>query len=790
MKKYKANLLGSNPSAVYNKDQTYLAGSAALKTLQAPYNTSQVIGAPLTKFIDVYTDTAPVGAFLPGMMHATDNGRIFILQSTPATGAANIIAMYTFNYSTGAYSYVGKIAFAITAPATLTVTGFKVDDRTSSNIKVFVTYRSTTAQIGGVMMINKIQVANFVPSGFPTFYAAQSDDVAGVYSLLLSKEVGGANLMTTAAAVTLPGLSSSDPKLANKCLVHNGISATHQYYIFDYTAAPTMASLGTSTVTAVNTTGASTTFTMAGNTLAVNDMVIIKSGAPTAYTNSTPTSAQTVYYVVATNFVAGSTFSLSATLGGAILAATGTSTTTVFARANGQSINLAVGKTANLPTLGGGTLLLTNSENFCVPSQGSLSGQDCLFMATTTNFHLGKPSELWYTNNGTSAIGSPIITGLASTSGYTVGMSVVGNGIPLGALILSVDSASQVTLTANATTAGAQDLVFGASLWPSLNTINVVGTGIDYVVPVPTHAYYGTSLDKVGFLVAGSVFMLKNWVNSVEFGNCGNTGNAYLEAQNHVTDPLQLSAIGQLENAQGWIFAASSATTGQRGIIAMNVRADYGFDYSYIVSPVLSTPGKPKLKAISTIEMLYDYTAANVFYYRTSANKTDAVFNSPTGGWTMISTATDLDIELSDFTQFKLSASMIAAPNSANVSVTTPPQIIDVAYTTQPVAEVSDHWEYSNHDSSENIPTRAGFVLRGAYASGTVPKLYFRAWDADSNTITQANTTDNAGNFEYSTDSGVTWLPLGTIPNTVGTRIRYTWTTPPGVESRVAIQES
>lgn len=790
MKKYHAKILDNSPSAVYNKNQTYMAGSTTLKTLAAPYNTSPIIGAPLTKWIDVYTDTVPVGAFLPGMMHFTSGNRLFILQSAPATGIANIVAMYTFDPTTGASVYVGKIAFAIVAPSTLTITGFKVDDRNTSNIKIFVTCRSTTAQLGGVMMINKVALANFVPSGFPTFYTAQADDVAGVYSLNLPKEVGGANLMTTAAAVTLPALVSADAKLANKVLVHNGVSAVHQFYVFDYTAAPTMASLGTSTVTAANTTGASTTFNMAGNTLAVNDMVIIKSGAPTAYANSTPSGAQTVYYVVAANFVSGSTFSLSATLGGAILSATGTSATTVFARAAGQSINLAVGKTANLPTLGAGTLLAVNSENICTPQQGALSGQDCVFMATTTNFHLGKPSELWYTSNGTTAIGSPVVTGLASTAGYTVGMSVLGNGIPLGASILSVDSASQVTLTTNASTAGAQDLVFGAALWPSLNTINVLGNGIDYVVPSPVFAFYANTTDKVGFLHAGSIMMFKNWVNSVMLANFGATGNAYMEAQNHVTDPAQLAAVSQLENGSGWIFLASSATTGQRGIIAMHVRSDSVFDYSYVLTPIQHTPGKPILERISTeeIDSLYDVTSANVYWFRTYDSESDPAFNSPTGGWIAVGGAEDYEYKLKEYTQFKVAPSMMAVPNLPNVSVTTPAQLIDIEYAMNLIAEVSDHWEYSNHDSSEDIPTRAGFVLRAKYPDGVVPKLYFRAWDADGNTITQANTTDNAGNFEYSTDSGLTWQ-TGTVPNVVGTRLRYTWTTPPGVESRVAIQE-
>jgi hypothetical protein len=44
--------------------------------------------------------------------------------------------------------------------------------------------------------------------------------------------------------------------------------------------------------------------------------------------------------------------------------------------------------------------------------------------------------------------------------------------------------------------------------------------------------------------------------------------------------------------------------------------------------------------------------------------------------------------------------------------------------------------------------------------------------------------------FEYSTNNGTTWNPLGTIPNTVGTLVRYTFTSPPGVDIRPGLKES
>ena len=68
--------------------------------------------------------------------------------------------------------------------------------------------------------------------------------------------------------------------------------------------------------------------------------------------------------------------------------------------------------------------------------------------------------------------------------------------------------------------------------------------------------------------------------------------------------------------------------------------------------------------------------------------------------------------------------------------------------------------------------------------------MYFRAYDLSDSQLINHNTVTNAANFEYSTDSGLTWLPLGTIPNTVGTLVRYSFTSPPGVDIRVGIKES
>jgi len=721
------------------------------------------------------------------MMHATENGRLFILLATPVNSLLNQIALYDFDYDTGEYSYVGRIQFAISSVAP-TARGFKVDDSNTSNIKIFLGITSTTATVGGLLMINKVDISDFVPIGFPIFYTAQSNDSEGVYHLDAPGEAGGSNLMVTLSGLTIPGPSSANANINTKAYVHNGVSATHQFYVFDYSTGPVIEGLGTSTVTANNTTGANTTFTMAGNTLKVNDAVIITSNAPTGYTNSAVNAAQTVYFVVATNFVNGSTFSLSATLGGAIVAASTAVGTTTFVRAHGASTNNFVAKTANLSALVG-TLLLTNSENYCVPSSGANSGQDCVFFSTSSQFYLARLTELYSTQTGTLTSGANTVTGLSSTASLNIGQTISGTGIQPGTVISTIAGPTSITMSLNATASGAQTLNFGVTLWPSLQTVNVIGTGIDFVAPVPIFAAFLSSINSVAYTNTGPITLIKQFVNSQITSVHGGTGNYYMEAQNHVTDKLQIQAITNFENSNGWLFYSSSATVGQRGIIVMDIRSDCFYDYSMIISPVVATKGLQTLNFVETLEQLYDFTGGSMIEYRTAPTLSDAIFNTASGGWTEVPYGQDFNTPLDDFTQFRIKFVLTTDPSGGADDVTTPAQIVDLKYTTSLLAEISDNWDYSFNDSSSAIPTRIGFHLRSTYAS-VVPKIYFRAYDVAGNLLTTADTVANAGNFQYSTDGGNNWLSLGTIPNTVGTRIRYTFTTPPGVDIRVSLKES
>lgn len=776
MKKFSTNLLQSVGNT-YDKTRTTRSGIVNTRTI----NSKTVIGPPLSKFLDVFTDT--LGGFSPGLVFASPNNRVYILLSAPAAGIANQIAMYDFNTTTGVSVYVGRIAFSFAVAPT--VRGFKVDDSNPANIKIFLQYVSATVTVGGLMMINRVATTDFVQVGFPTFFTAIANDVKACYNLLSPVELGGANLHQAATGISV-AFQSSNAAINTKVYAHNGVAATHQLYAFDYSIAPQMAGLGTSTVTAANTTGVNTTFTMAGNTLAVNDTVVITSNPPTGYTATTNATAQTVYFVVATNFVSGSTFSLSTTLGGAIINGSTAVGTTTFVRALGQSSSLFFGKTANLPALAG-TMLLTNSEDYAMPAHTANSGFDCIYFATSTTQYLGRYTDLFSVQTGT--LNATInVTGLTSTAALNVGQLVTGTGIPVNTTIATIVSATAITLSNAATTSGATSLTFGASFWLSLVNSNLLGNGLDYLAVTPVNAAYSSYADSAIFNVNGIFCLTKKFVNSVIQSSVGVASQIYLEGQNHVTDQFSTSAISAIETRNGWLFATGTAV-GQRGIVAMHIGSDAIFDINYIISAVQYKPNS-LLYTVSTVEELFDVTGAAEFYYRDGNAISDSVFNTASGGWVEVSTAADLSaIVVKDYIQFKVKFVLSTKPTETTPSVTTPTQISDLTYSTIGKTELSDFWDYSYSASSTLIPTRVGFALRNLYPSVVPAKIFYRAYDTSGALLVNHNTVDNAANFQYSTNNGSTWLPLGTIPNTVGTLLRYTYTTPPGVDIRAALQD-
>lgn len=672
----------------YDQTKTTIQGRAYSKTIDG----KTALGPPINRFMDSQTDAA-VTLAANGMV-MTPNGRVFILG--PEAGSATPLLLYTINYATGATSYVGRVNINLpdVASTTTTYRSIKVIDTGTTGWKVFVTTTGSVVINGGTMLVNNLALTDFVPIGFPTIPFATGNDQKAVYFCQDPANFGSLHSNSNIAAA-----GSILDHAANRLYVHNGIAATHQYFVFDTSVAPTWTGF------AVTGTEATNLINHAGHTFNAGDQVTFS-----ALTGGAGLTVGNTYFVVSP--VAGVSYQLAITTGGSAINFTTDITAATIGRAFGQTGALFLHKTGNLPALLN-SLLLTDSEDYAEPLHGPLSGFDCAFFATTTNLYLGKLSEL----------------------------------------------------------------TAGATSWPSLATVNALGTPNQIVVGNLTYATWSNALDKAVYST-GLIFMMKQFVNNDIDTIFGGTNNKYFEglSGNEVVEFQPNTAISVLDIEQGWI-AIGNVTTGQRGIMLADLRSDSQFDYSFIVTKVKDL-GPAVLKYITTIDALYDFTGSLEVYYRTSG------FGSISGGWTAMPFADDLTA-LAGGTQiqFKISFATLGLDTSI------PAQLVEFFMGYESLTDNSDNWELSVDDSDNGNPSRSAFRLKKAYAS-SVPTLYYRALDLTDVTLVTHNTSANASLFEYSTNSGVSWNSLGTIPNTVGTLVRYTFAAPPGVDIRPSLKES
>lgn len=700
--------LQDSTTTSYDKTKTTLLGRAYQKTI----NDVSVIGPPLTKMLDVYTDSLASGAITPLMLCCTPNNRMFFANAV-ATGGLGTIGYYDFDVDTGASIYRGRIQYNVPNIATTAhvIRGFYVDDTNPSNLKIWVLTTGAVLINGGLFYVGggNLSTADFTTTGgFMTLPMATSNAQKAVYKLENPAAQGAGFIMTAGAGIVVP-IRSTDNNLNTKVYVHNGVAATHQYYCFEGATAPLL-SIQTCTGATVN---ASPTFTLANHGYLANDPVIITANAPGGFT-AAAVATQTVYFVRAANLTT-STFELSATSGGAAINCT-TAVTPTIARAFGQANNMFSFKTGNLTALAG-TILTANNECYAKPSHTVNSGSDCIFLATGTNLYLGKFSDL----------------------------------------------ADSVTT------------------WTSLVTSNVLGSGLDVVVPTAVLSTYSDTCDFAVFTTQTVACIAKKLINNNIIDFFGQLSNAYLESTAPTTLNFDLVAIGGLDSRDGWLFACGS-NAGQRVILAYDMRSNYISDYSKVISPVIFVGNNVILDYITTIEELFDDTGSMVFYVRSGLSVNDTIFDSADGGWIQVTTATDLHQAFGPYAQCKIMFE----------SYTTPAQLHDVIIRTDSLEEISEYWTGSVENTSlaSASPCYTAFRLVKAYAS-TVPTLYFRAYDDAGNLVASADTATNPTLFKYSTNNGTSWFALGTIPNTAfTTEVRYEWASPVGVRVVASLKEA
>ena len=687
MKVKRTDLLNDVVSS-YDQTKTTILGNVFQKNISG----TEYLGPSLNKWIDTFTDLS----LTPFGVTVTPNGRVFIMSSELNSNIT--ISHYTFDFTTGASVYIGKITVHTgdTGATSTALRGFKVLDNVgTTGWKIFIATTGSVAINGGLYMTNKVDLADFTFLGTDIPFASGNDQKA-CYLLQDPSNIGVGQLNIASAGVVLDSAN-------NKIYVHNGVAATHQYYVYDASVAPTYVS--SSVTVAVSSPGI---VTHAGHSFLANDPVVFNSGTlPTGLT------VGTVYFV--RNPIPGTSYELSATTGGASINTTGSpSSGAIIGRAFGTTGSNFVHKTGNLPALTG-TLLLVDSEDYALPNHSANSGFPCAFFSTTTTMYLGKLS----------------------------------------------------------------DLTSGATSWPSLifANNNPDSSAISQSVRA---ASWSNILDNAIFNTTGSIrFILKQLINTSATRVFGRTNITILEG----TSPLyvypgantETNVIG-MDLESGWLFLGINAT-GQRGVIALDVRSDSFFDYSHIITKVL-TINNSTLKFIGRWRALDTSTDNLQISYRLSG------FGSASGGWIVMSAFSDLSaISIASQIQFKIQFDTLTREAKGLHA-----QVNELFIGYESNSEISDKWEFSDDWSDNTSPSRTAFRLKETYPS-TVPTLYYRAYDLSDVQLVNHNTVTNAANFEYSTNNGTTWLPLGTVPNVIGTLLRYTFTSPPGVDIRPGLKE-
>jgi hypothetical protein len=327
------------------------------------------------------------------------------------------------------------------------------------------------------------------------------------------------------------------------------------------------------------------------------------------------------------------------------------------------------------------------------------------------------------------------------------------------------------------------ELTPGATTWASLTTSNMLGLPSQIVAPVVVTASWSDSLDSSIVLIGQAAtnafrFMIKKVENNKFTALFGDYCMDFYETT--VRDSYELRPSVpyiNIANNAGWFFALSSAV-GQRGVFAADLRSDTIVDHSYIVSKVLDLPDNSILKDTQVMKELVRTGGEVKVEYRTSG------FSSISGGWVELDSDQELSLPVADKIQFKLSFKTFSFDRTSHV------QISDIFVGYEAQEDLSDNWEYSYDDSSSGSPTRIGFRLKQTYVTSVPSTLKFQAADLSGLILVSQTITTNPANFQYSTDGGTTWLALGTIPNTVGTLVRYNFTSPPGVDIRQSLKDS
>ena len=181
------------------------------------------------------------------------------------------------------------------------------------------------------------------------------------------------------------------------------------------------------------------------------------------------------------------------------------------------------------------------------------------------------------TLNGTLSNGSKVVTGISSTASLSMGMTVIGTGVPPSATIASVDSGTQIHLSANATASGTTSLIFNTGVnaytCSSSNPLASYGNANDSANPVEfiyRYAFVHSRLAVAG-MDSTHISMVDPYYSNLY--NYGTVGAQWPERYENARELLTLPGYFFWDRAGGNIYAIPltgqtlSSTTAVVGVL-------------------------------------------------------------------------------------------------------------------------------------------------------------------------------------------------------------------------------
>ena len=723
--------------------------------------------------------------FMPYVYKWSDNIYWIFTASNATAAATRTLALSEFDASTSTITYKGFITLSGTTVAgNKTVRSLRamVYEHTTGTVSTSgssttITGSGTGFQSERIAVGARIGFGTTDPTQVTTWYEITA--IASDTSLTISGPVtlaGGTSFVIEeirlAVAVTNATVLNGGVHLIkglNYSTFTNGGTTITEASTTDnirasYLLTDGVGSLGTATATVTYST--TNILSLTGHGLNVGDAVQFT----TTTTLPTGLSLATTYYVIATNLGANQ-FSVSTTFNGAIqsITAAGSGTHTVHSVSNRFAATLAIDDDGRSNT--NHDLYLVNSANCQIVKYN-------IRAALTVGALTGGPA------NGTSVSAYVLKTGTLALTGTISQVNggrifTVGHGGASGVKSIFFTTTtriyrSPVSTITSGSTSWLQDAMVevapgGSTTYTTLNTMSQVdySSTIDRLFISNTGGRLGIYLTP--YVTAGEQFEKYVGANLSRLKLTTTPSGA--------SDGLFPQAVITLWTEDGWMFAIPSSTTsGQNWLYVFPFGADAYYESTSrqaVITPKLATPNATRLHHVYLDHMEYagDYglgfpVESYKLWYRTTG------IDDNSGSWNEVGVGADLDaVSPGSYIQFKIAFDILG-------EISVPTRIYSIVCVYEDASQDSHYQPSLTYSSAANRQ----FAWRQVSSWGSnIPDLQIRLYNAATDFLVLDDTVGLSayGDWEYSSNSGVTWAAWNASADSIGNYIRYTADTLP-----------